>query len=231
MVQHIVTERTGNGDPYAAVKRRDMQTALALLPELEALLSQKDDRVYWALKAAATGNVLDSAVGLSVDIGCFGAEFETPFAVCDIDAFTDKLKTAKTMLVIGDNTGETVFDGLLLKQFPSLRIRYAVRHAPVLNDATLEIAKESGLAAYADILSTGCGVPGVLLHECSEEFLTVFHHADIVISKGQGNYETLSDSPRDLFFLLKAKCPVIARTLGVRLNDFVFRYGAGKQAQ
>ena len=228
--QRIVKARTGNPDPYAAVKQRDMETALRLLPAIQTKLLEKDDPVYWALKAAASGNVLDSAIGLTIDLSRFDVEFDTPFAVCDIDILQKKLKTAKTMLVIGDNTGETVFDGLLLREFPTLQLTYAVRHAPVLNDATIEVAVDSGLADYARIISTGCDVPGVLLDECSEEFLTVFHSADIVIAKGQGNYETLSESPRELFFLLKSKCPVIARVLGVHVSDFVFRHMAGGPA-
>ncbi|MBN1777739.1 MAG: DUF89 family protein [Clostridiales bacterium] len=227
----IVKTRTGTGDPYARVKRRDMDTALLLLPKLERRLKQKDDRLYWALKAAATGNVLDSAIGLTVDTSRLGEEFEKPFAVCDIDALEEQLKTAKTLLVIGDNTGETVFDGLLLSQFPDLKITYAVRDEPVLNDATVDDAVASGLDRYADILSTGCDVPGVLLEECSDEFLTIFHGADIVICKGQGNYETLSECPRGIYYLLKAKCPVMARVLGVELNDFVFKYSAGAAAR
>ena len=109
--------------------------------------------------------------------------------------------------------------------------QYAVRSAPVLNDATAAEALASGVGEVARVVSTGCDMPGVLLAESSDEFLDLVQNADIVISKGQGNYETLSDCPRDVFFLLKAKCPVIARSLGVELNAYVFRhreYGAEK---
>ncbi|HPJ03206.1 MAG TPA: ARMT1-like domain-containing protein [Candidatus Limiplasma sp.] len=228
--QRIVKAHTGNQDPYAFVKERDMQTALRLLPAIQKRLQAKDDRLYWALKAAAIGNMLDSAVSLTPDMSRIDTEFEMPFAVCDIDRMLHTLKTAKTLLVIGDNTGETVFDGLLLKQFPNLRLTYAVRHAPVLNDATVKEAVASGLAAYAEIISTGCDVPGVLLCECSDEFLERFFGADIVIAKGQGNYETLSGSPRGIYHLLKVKCPVIARVMNVQLYDYVFQYNAGCDA-
>lgn len=224
--QRIVKARTGNTDPYAAIKQRDMDSALRMLPALERLLLEKGNSLYWTLKAAATGNVLDSAIGLTIAMGQLDTEFETLFAVCDLDALREKLQTAKTLMVIGDNTGETVFDGLLLGHFPQLERIYAVRHAPVLNDATMDEAVAAGLDQYAEIISTGCDVPGVLLSECSEEFLSRFYGADIVVAKGQGNYETLSESPRDIFYLLKAKCPVIARVLGVDLNDYVFRYRA-----
>ena len=223
-MHRIVKAHTGNTDPYTQVKKRDLKTALRLLPDLRRQLESREDRLYWALKAAATGNVLDSAITTNFDETRFDAEFEAPFAVCDAETLTEKLKTAKSLLIIGDNTGETAFDCLLLEQFPHLRLTYAVRSAPVINDATKEEALASGIGAYADIVSTGCDVPGVLLEECSDEFLSIFNSADIVISKGQGNYETLSDCSREVFFLLKAKCPVIAKTLGVELNSFVFMY-------
>ena len=117
-----------------------------------------------------------------------------------------------------------MFDCLLLQQLPSLELTYAVRSAPIINDATIEDAQASGLGQYARIISTGCVAPGVLLNECSEAFLDIFYNADIVISKGQGNYETLSDCDRELFFLLKAKCPVIAGLLDMGLNEFVFKF-------
>jgi len=228
--QRILQARTGNADPYRAVKQRDLRMALALLPGIERKVNGRDDRLYWALKAAATGNVLDSALYATHDIGAFDAEFERPFAVCDLPALQAKLRTAKSLLLIGDNTGETVFDVLLLRQFPTLRVTFAARSAPVINDATVDEALASGLGACATVISSGCDIPGTQLSDCSAEFLDRFTQADIVISKGQGNFETLSDAPRELFFLLKAKCPVIAGLLGVQVNDFVLRYQAAPQS-
>jgi len=222
-IHRIVRAHTGSADPYAEVKRRDLQKALELLPGITRQVEEQEDRLYWALKAAAAGNAMDSAIGAGYDLSRFDTEVFRPFAVCDLPVLREKLRTAKSLLAIGDNTGESVFDGLLLKQFPQLKRTYAVRSAPVLNDVTEAEARASGIEAYAELLSTGCHAPGVLLAECSEAFLTVFRHADIVIAKGQGNYETLSDCPRDIFFLLKAKCPVISGLFGVGLNEYVFR--------
>ena len=225
-MHRIVKARTGSADPYKTVKQRDLQNALRLLPEVRRQVEGKKDPLYWALKAAAAGNAMDSAITIAYDIDRFDAEFETPFAVCDDAVLREKLRTAESLLLIGDNTGETVFDGLLLTQFPHLKLTYAVRGAPVLNDATADEAIASGLDRYADILSTGSDVPGVVPDECSDAFVAQFYHADIVISKGQGNFETLSDCPRDIFFLLKVKCPVVARLLGVGMNGYVFKYRA-----
>lgn len=223
-IHRIVKFHTGNADPYAAVKRRDLETALSLLPQILRQLEEKDGRLYWALKIAAAGNAMDSAVGTRCDSGVFEAEVFKPFVRCDLPVLREKLETAESLLLIGDNTGESVFDALLLAQLPALQRIYAVRSVPVLNDVTAEEARASGIKAHAEILPTGCEAPGVLLPECSEAFLERFYGADLVIAKGQGNFETLSDCPRDMFFLLKAKCPLISRQLDVELNDTIFQY-------
>ncbi len=228
-VHKIVKAATGNADPYSGVKQSDLQTALCVMPDLKKRLQSKENRLYWALKAAATGNVLDSAIDAQYDASRIHAEFEKPFAVCDEAVMRARLQDAKSLLVIGDNTGETVFDCLLLEQFPNVTIHYAVRNEPVINDTTAKEALASGIGQYAEIVSTGCNAPGVILSECSQTFLDIFNAADIVISKGQGNYETLSDCGRDIFFLLKAKCPVIARVLAVKQNDYIFRYSKGEK--
>jgi uncharacterized protein with ATP-grasp and redox domains len=224
----IVKQRTGVADPYREIKQRGIQTALKLLPALKRYVEDRKDRLYAALKAAATGNVLDSSISSSIDFeACLEDEFNKPFTICDIHALEEKLKVSKTLLIIGDNAGETVLDRILIEELPPLDVTYAVRSAPIINDATKEDACASGLESYARIISTGCDVPGVNLDECSREFLDAFYGADIVICKGQGNYETLSECDRDLFFLLKAKCIVLARLLNVSLNAYVFKYLKG----
>ncbi len=223
-MHRIVKDKTGVTDPYYQIKQRDIQTALKLYPELKKYTAGKDF-LYWALKVAATGNVLDSGIYYNYGIEkVLDTEVKQPFAVCDIKLFKKKLKIAKSILIIGDNAGETVFDRVLMGFLWNYKITYAVKGAPIINDATTEDAHASGLDQYARIITTGSDVPGVKLEECSDIFLDCFYNADIVISKGQGNYETLSDCDRNIFFLLKAKCPVVAGLLGVELNAYVFKY-------
>jgi len=112
----------------------------------------------------------------------------------------------------------------LIKRLSGFKITYAVRSEPIINDATLQDAYDSGLNDYADIITTGCGAPGAILDQCGVEFLSVFYKADIIISKGQGNFEALSDCRRPVFFLLKAKCAMIASRLKVSLNEYVFKF-------
>lgn len=143
-IHRIVKEQTGIVDPYCQIKRKDLQMALSLYPKLKLLVESKEDRLYWALKAGAIGNMLDSALGFGYDIeGSMDDELGKPFAVCDASIMKQRLKTAKTLLVIGDNAGETVFDRLLLQQLPSLELTYAVRSAPIINDATYHRGRTS----------------------------------------------------------------------------------------
>jgi len=220
----IVIHRTGVADPYQAVKRRDIEAALKLYPMLKEYVAE-GDHLHRALKVSATGNVIDSAVSSHHDIAAVvQRELQRPFAICDDAALRKKLKTAKTLLFVGDNAGETVFDRVLLETLPPMELTFAVRSGPAINDATAADAEASGLSSCARILASGCNMPGTNLDETTEEFRKNFFEADIVICKGQGNFETLSESGRDVFFLLKAKCAVLSRLLAVDAGDYVFKY-------
>ncbi|MDD3169264.1 MAG: ARMT1-like domain-containing protein [Eubacteriales bacterium] len=222
-MHNVVKQLTGEKDPYRLVKERDISAAKEAYPVLIQFLEQNQNSLYWALKIAATGNIIDSAIYQNLDLqGCIEEELSKEFKICDIQIFKEEITTARKILIIGDNAGETVFDKVLLSTFSHLDITYAVRSEPIINDATFQDAISSGLNEYAQIISTGCNAPGAVLDQCSKEFLDVFHQADIIISKGQGNFEALSECGRSLFFLLKAKCPVIANKLNVDLNDYVF---------
>jgi uncharacterized protein with ATP-grasp and redox domains len=223
-LHQVVKRLTGVFDPYKQIKDRDIDAAKKIAPFLKHYLAQKQNALYWALKIAATGNIIDSAIYSNIDIeSSIQTELSKEFSVCDLDIFEENLKSAKSILIIGDNAGETVFDRVLIERLAGYEITYAVRDEPIINDATLQDAHDSGLNDYADIITTGCGAPGAILDQCNEEFLSVFYKADIVISKGQGNFEALSDCKRPVFFLLKAKCSMIAGRLKVNLNEYVFK--------
>ncbi len=222
-MHRTVKKYTRVSDPYIRIKEKDLRSAEKIYPFLKSFLKGRQDKLYWALKIAATGNIIDSAVYGSVDIeNIVEKELMKRFAVCDSDSFSEKLKKAGNLLIIGDNAGETFFDRVLAEHLAPLPIYYAVRSGPVINDAGVPEALRSGLGECAEVLSSGCDSPGAVLEKCSPEFLELFHKADIVVSKGQGNFETLSGCNRNVFFLLKAKCSVIAKRLGVDLNEYVF---------
>ena len=223
-MHQVVKRLTGISDPYKAVKERDIKAAKEASPLLREFVGNKQGKLYWALKTAATGNIIDSAIYNSLNFtDCLENELAKEFSVCDLNIFEEELKLAKSILIIGDNAGETVFDCALIEHLPGYEVTYAVRDEPIINDATLQDAYDSGLCDCADIITTGCGAPGAILDQCGTEFLSVFNRADI-ISKGQGNFEALSDCRRPVFFLLKGKSAMIARRLGVDLNSYVFKY-------
>lgn len=138
----------------------------------------------------------------------------------DYPKFSSMLENAKTVLYIAGNAGETVFERLLIETIPK-PVTYVVREKPIINDALREDALEAGLGHVADILSSGSPAPGTILSFCSEEFLKAYRGTDMTISKGQGNYEGLSEEARPVFFLLKAKCGVIAQDIGVPQGSLV----------
>jgi len=223
-LQRVLVRHTGVLDPYKEIKQKNIEQALKILPQLQDFLAKKDDKLYWALKIAATGNIIDLSVYSDVDVErSILEELEKEFAICHVSKFKEELRNARNVLIIGDNAGETVLDRILISALGDLDVTYAVRSEPIINDATIEDARASGLEECAKLI-TGCNAPGTLMDECSEDFLYIYHNADIVISKGQGNFECLINEKRKIFFLLKAKCPVNAELLGVNLNDYVFIY-------
>ena len=136
------------------------------------------------------------------------------------EAFKEQLNKAEYVLYIGDNAGEGVFDKILIERLGK-RVIYAVRGIPIINDITLREAALIGLNDIAQIVSSGVHSPGLIMSEANEEFINMFDNADMIISKGQGNYEALSDNEKDIFFLLRAKCSIIARDIGVNEGDIV----------
>lgn len=221
----IVKRHTGLADPYRDIKDRDMEAALRLEPYLTRFAEAGPDILQSALKVAATGNVMDSALYNDLDIeACIAAELAKPFACSDLVAFSRELEAAGTVLIIGDNAGEAVFDKLLARVLAREHdVCFAVRERPIINDVTAEDALLVGIDAHACVVSTGCAAPGAILDACSDGFRAQFDRADLVISKGQGNFEALSEAPRPLYFLLKAKCPKIAHALDVSVGDYVFK--------
>lgn len=220
-VQRIISKMTGVKDPYKKIKRQYIQQALSLYPELKRLIDSSDDRLMTAIRLSIAGNVIDFGATSDFDLK---KDMETilnqDFAVNHYREFRQALDEARKILYLADNAGETVFDRLLIEELHQPVI-YAVREKPVINDATQEDALLSGIDEVAEILSSGCDAPGNILKFCSGEFMKVYRSADLVISKGQGNYEGLSEEERPIFFLLKAKCQVIARDLGIEEGGIV----------
>jgi uncharacterized protein with ATP-grasp and redox domains len=223
-VYRVVREVTGVDDPFAGLKDQSIKRALALYPSLEGVVEISRDPLETAVRLGIAGNIIDFGANPDFQLEQDIQEvLQKEPVVNHYEAFKNRLEGAREILYLADNAGETVFDKLLIKVMSKPAI-YAVRDGPVINDATLEDAVKSGLDEVAKVVSSGCDAPGTILNRCSDEFLDLLQRADLIISKGQGNYETLSGEQKPIFYLLKAKCPVIARDLGVKQGDTVIKY-------
>ncbi len=218
-----IREITGVADPYREIKQRHIAEARALYPELEKMVAKAKDPLLTAIRIAIAGNVIDLGINKTFNLVADIKEILIKdFAVFDYEALKKALYNTENVLYIGDNAGESVFDKLLMKQL-NKPVKFAVRSQPIINDATMEDALASGLDEVAELIDSGSKAPGTILRHSTPEFMEVYQKADLVISKGQGNYEGLSDEDRPIFFLLKAKCPVIARDMGVQEGDIVLK--------
>ena len=227
-VYDLIAELTGVDDPFAMAKREANDLAMAVVDELGDGLGGFPDPLLAAVKLAIAGNSMD--LGIVSEFGDVGDHarrvMETDLAIDDYEMLRSRLVTARDVLVIGDNTGEVVFDRLLMEQMRRVngcRYTYMVRGRPVINDVTRQDAIDVGIDSVADIADTGSGMPGLVLSACSDEARKRFDSADLVVSKGQGNYESLSDAPREVFFLLLVKCDVVSREMGVPVGSAVVK--------
>jgi hypothetical protein len=223
-IHRRLREISGVEDPYRAAKDHWNRMALCLLPELKAEIKAASDRLVMAVRLAIAGNVIDMGVNGNVtesDVRqSVSQALAEPFTG-EQNGFRQAVAEARCILYLADNAGEIVFDRLLIEQLLPARVTLAVRGAPVINDATMVDARAVGLHEIVEIIDNGSDAPGTVLEDCSQDFVRRFTEADLILAKGQGNFETLSDDPRNIFFLFKVKCPVIAARVGLPLGTHV----------
>ena len=218
-----IHEITGVEDPYKKIKQESIRDALSLYPRLKEIVKKADNKLLMAIRMAIAGNIIDFGVNKKFNLVEDVMKItRQEFAINDFIPFEKHLREADSILYIGDNAGESVFDKILIEELGK-PVTYVVREIPVINDVTIEDALNSGLGDVAEIISSGTTAPGTILNLCNDSFIERFNQADMVISKGQGNYEGLSEVNRSVFFLLKAKCPIIARDLGVEEDDIILK--------
>ena len=235
-IHRLIRRATGNTDPYREHKIRWNRFAAGLLPELRRQVETSSDPFQTAVRLAIAGNIIDFAANSGIDEQGVRNSIEhaliSPLRKDVIEALHAELMRAQRVLYLADNAGEIVFDRLLIEQLPVEKITLAVKGAPVINDATIEDAAETGMIGFVNVISNGSDAPGTILGQCSTEFRETFESSDVVVAKGQANYETLNDSTQNIFFVLKAKCPVIARDIGCEQGSLVVLHKpAGKVGQ
>jgi len=223
-IHRALRNMTAVADPYRAVKDRFNRMALDLLPELTVMVAEAADPFGLAVRLSIAGNVIDLGVngGITEEEArrCIRSALHEPFEG-DIEALRQSVGAAQRILYLADNAGEIVLDRLLIEQLSIGRVTLAVRGGPILNDATMEDAQAAGLCDIVEAIGNGSDAPGTVLDDCDDAFRRRFTEADLVIAKGQGNFETLSDEPKNIFFLFKVKCPVIAGHAGLPLGTHV----------
>lgn len=226
----LIYQITGNSDPFRKAKAEANQVALALYPRLKEEVASSEDPLLRACQLAIVGNSIDLAPDFTqTDTkSLIETALVTPLAINDYRQFANRVRRSQRVLYLGDNAGEVVFDRLLIEELhrvKELEIHFVVRERPIINDATRKDALAVGMDRVATIVSSGSDAPATILSQCSAEMLKLYYSADLIVAKGQGNYESLEGEPGNIFFLLRAKCTLLAEPLGVKVGDAVLKQG------
>jgi uncharacterized protein with ATP-grasp and redox domains len=215
-------------DLYAQIKAESHRLAMELYPALRGLMTEGEDPLLQALKIAGTGNIIDVAHNEEYELWEeVVKQVNQPLLGISFRVFREKLTEQGKLLYLADNVGETVFDRVLIEHL-DVPVVYAVKGGPAMNDATYADAVAAGIDQIAEIVETGSTTPGTYLEDCSPEFRRIFEQAGLVLSKGQANYETLDNEGERMFFLLRMKCPIVARAIGYPVGRLVFSQGRTK---
>ena len=226
-IYKYMSEVADKEDLYEDIKRLSTKKANSFLPKLQDKVKNSKDKLLTATKIAVAGNVIDLAAEVEFDLHEeLDKIFDTRFDIDDFDTMKDKLSNAKDVVILGDNVGEHIFDYLFIQTlkelYPNANYHYFVRGCPIINDVTLQEAKEAGFDKLCNLVDSGVDTPGFTYKRATDKAKELFDSADLIISKGMGNYECLSPSHRsDICFLLKVKCEVVASSLKAKIGDIV----------
>lgn len=228
----LITRETGQEDPYAEIKKRYNRMLLDEEEELRLSVKHSEDPLCGALRLAAAGNQIDFAGSREVRFVMEEVyhRMNGTLAVDNSGQLFEDLKDAKSVLYIGDNCGEIVLDKLFIeeirKQYPDLSVTYGVRGEPIVNDVTILDARMTGMERVAEVIENGSGALGTVLSDTSLQFRNVFEKADVIISKGQGNFESLSEcTDKNIYHLMMVKCERIAGILKAPVGELICCHG------
>ena len=229
-VHSIIRNITKSEDPYKKVKDKSNKSAKNQYSQLKKLLKEADDPLLMAIKIAIVGNVIDFGTSNRYNVeDMLNNVVKKDFDNVSYNLFKNSLYTAKNILYLADNTGEVFFDKLLINELLKQvkEVTYVVRANPIINDATIQDAKFAGIDKIATVIEADSGqkhsAPGVVLNYTSKKFKNLFESSDMVISKGQGNYEGLSNVNRDVFFMLVVKCPLVSQDISEEVGKLILK--------
>ncbi|MBP1925366.1 uncharacterized protein with ATP-grasp and redox domains [Sedimentibacter acidaminivorans] len=219
---------TGINDPYKRLKEQYNEIAKEIYERIneEKWLDNAEDRFDMACRLAIAGNIIDFSVGLKLQYSDIVKSVEDSikheiFGTGTI-ALREAVEKSKNIMYIADNSGEIIFDKFLLENLPVNKVTYVVKGGPIVNDATMDDAISTGVVDLVRVIDNGYNAQGTVLRDCSSAFNDEFNKADVIISKGQANFETLSDiKDKKIFYLLRAKCSSVASAIGCNRMDYV----------
>ncbi|MCD6223845.1 MAG: DUF89 family protein [Deltaproteobacteria bacterium] len=218
-----------NNDPYKKVKQHFTEVAFSYLTQLEKLLKESKNPIDTAIRLSLAGNVVDFGSQMEkFDVDdAINTSLSIKITLNDSKIFMKELEKAKNLFFVADNAGEIVFDKLLLQAikeiYPKINIKIVARKAPIINDVTTDEVKTINMQEIGEILSSGAAIPGLDVSRCDKRCKQAFYDADIIISKGQGNFEILSElNDNRLYFLFIVKCSVIAHYMNLPLLSRIF---------
>ncbi|MEO2117836.1 MAG: DUF89 domain-containing protein [Methanocaldococcus sp.] len=233
VVHRYLKKISGNSDPYKKLKDKANKIALQYLDKVREMCNVDNELERLRKKVLATiaGNVIDyGAYSTGIDVETLIKDtLNGELKIDNSKELLNDLKNEdiKKVLYICDNAGEIIFDRILMEEIKKYDkdIVAVVKGKPILNDATLEDAKIAKIDEITKVITTGSDIIGIILEECSEEFLKEFESADLIIAKGMGNYESLTEYEdkidKPVYYILKAKCKPVAENIGVGVGDNV----------
>ena len=228
-IDRVFCDKIGNYDPYFEDKIRFNNIALELYPELKRRIEVSLDPWETGVRLSAAGNTIDLGVYGIVEKAAIDQAIDfaltQPIPLHAVDKLRRKAEEAESILFIGDNAGEIVFDRLLIEMLPKNKVTFAVRGKPTINDALMKDAVDTGIADLVKVIDSGIDIPGTIPELSSPEMNAELQKADLIIAKGQGNFETLSDYSSDICFLFKVKCEIIARDSGIEKGKIAVMWG------
>ena len=219
----MIRKVLNNSDPYKKVKHTTNEYLFNKYDELKQIIESSENKFQTALRLSIAGNIIDSVGSPNFDINkTINFVLNSDFAINHSKKFENEIRKAKTVLYLGDNAGEIVLDKLFIETIGHENLFFAVRGAPVINDATMEDAEFVGMKNVAKVITNGYDAPSTLLTKVSAQFLEIYEKADVIISKGMGNLEgLLHNGNKKIFFLLMVKCDPIGELIGVKKKNFV----------
>ncbi|HPN38058.1 MAG TPA: ARMT1-like domain-containing protein [Melioribacteraceae bacterium] len=211
MMLNLMKRYVNIDEHFELLKYKNGKLAEGYLSYLKIIMDEAEDKLEMAIRISIMGNTIDLAANPNFDLESDVNKLTSEsYNLSALRLFKEQLNSAKTILFIADNYEEAIFDRFLLEQLNDKELVFATRGNKVYNDITYEDAINLGYNKICKVINSGSIIAGTALEQCTTEFINYYNNSDIVISKGQGNYETLLKEERPIYFMFKVKCETIA---------------------